>query len=52
MEKGSSSKKGTQCIEGVTSDFVYQWYTDVYDIEGKRASDTLLFISRSESSTF
>lgn len=52
MENGSSSKKGTQCIDGVTSDFVYQWYMDVYDAEGKRTSDTLLFISRSESSIF
>ncbi|MCO5584369.1 hypothetical protein L7F22_038295 [Adiantum nelumboides] len=51
-KKDSSSKKRHEVIDGVTSDFVHQWYVDVYDIEGNRAENFLLFTSKNESSKF
>lgn len=51
-KKDSSSKKRHEVIDGVTSDFVYQWYVDIYDNEGNRAEDILLFTLKSESSNF
>ena len=51
-KKDSSSKKRHEVIDGVTSDFVYQWYVDIYDNEGNRAKDILLFTLKSESSNF
>ncbi|MCO5553142.1 hypothetical protein L7F22_063123 [Adiantum nelumboides] len=51
-KKDSPSKKRHEVIDGVTSDFVYQWCVDVYDLEGNRAENLLLFTLKNESSKF
>ncbi|MCO5592399.1 hypothetical protein L7F22_046402, partial [Adiantum nelumboides] len=51
-KKDSPSEKRHEVIDGVTSDFVYQWYVNVYDLEGNRAENLLLFTLKNESSIF
>ena len=51
-KKCIAARKESQIIDGVSGDFVWPWFVDIYDKEGKRVNHLLLYASKTEDSMY